>query len=81
VDLGTGASGAELPLNDRSALSASDLSEKLVAELKNAPRGMSQIDLSKATGCSYAAVIKWVKENPDTVKTTGEKRGKKVFLV
>ena len=41
---------------------------------------MSQIDLSKATGCSYAAVMKWVKENPDQVKTTGEKRGKKVFL-
>jgi arsenate reductase-like glutaredoxin family protein len=81
VDLGAEASGTELPKHDRTALSASDLSEKLVAELKNAPRGMSQIDLSKATGCSYAAVIKWVKENPDTVKTTGEKRGKKVFLV
>lgn len=80
VDLGSGASGAEAPLHERSTMSVSDLSEKLVAELKNAPRGMSQIDLSKATGCSYAAVIKWVKENPDKVKTTGEKRGKKVFL-
>ena len=81
VDLGSGASGAEASLHERSTVSASDLSEKLVAELKNAPQGMSQIDLSKATGCSYSAVMKWVKENPDTVKTTGEKRGKKVFLV
>ena len=81
VDLGSGASGVEGPLHERSTLSASDLSEKLVAELKNAPQGMSQIDLSKATGCSYSAVMKWVKENPDTVKTTGEKRGKKVFMV
>lgn len=81
VDLGSGASGAEAPLRERSAISASDLSEKLIAELKNAPLGMSQIDLSKATGCSYSAVMKWVKENPDKVKTAGEKRGKKVFLV
>lgn len=86
VDLGAGGGGAagsgvESPLQDRPASPAPAMSEKLITELKKSPRGMSQKDLSKATGCSYSAVMKWVKENPDQVKTTGEKRGKKVFLV
>lgn len=79
--IGAGASGAESAHQERSAPAASGISEKLLAELHKNPRGMSQIDLSKATGCSYPAVMKWVKEHPDQVKTTGEKRGKKVFLV
>lgn len=81
VDLGSGAGAAEGTMPERSAMLASELAEKLVSQLKKAPLGMSQIDLSKATGCSYSAVMKWVKDNPDKVKTAGEKRGKKVFLV
>lgn len=81
VDLGGAGSGVAASGSDRPAVDASGVTEKLIAELKKAPRGMSQIDLSKSTGVSYPAVMKWVKENPDKVKTTGEKRGKKVFLV
>lgn len=81
VDLGGPGSGAGAPVSDRPAVDASGIAEKLIAELKKAPQGMSQLDLSKSTGVSYPAVMKWVKENPDQVKTTGEKRGKKVFLL
>jgi hypothetical protein len=81
VDLGVACTGGADPVSDHPVLEASEMGEKLMSELRRAPRGMSQIDLSKATGRAYSAVMKWVKENPDKVKTTGEKRGKKVFLV
>jgi DNA-binding Lrp family transcriptional regulator len=62
-------------------MSGADIDAKILEVLRNAPHGLSQIAISEATGVSYASVVKWLKENGAKVRTEGERKGKRVFLV
>ena len=64
----------------RTRMSGAEIEAKIREALKNAPQGISQIDISNSTGVSYASVVKWMKDNAAKVRTEGEKKGKKVFL-
>jgi hypothetical protein len=65
----------------RTRMSGAYIDAKIVDVLKNAPQGLSQIGISEATGVSYASVVKWLKENGAKVRTEGERKGKRVFLI
>jgi len=65
----------------RTRMSGHEIDAKILEALKNAPQGISQIDISKSTGVSYASVVNWLKENAGKVRSEGERKGKKVFLV
>jgi hypothetical protein len=75
--------GLEAPAKKerRTRMSGADIDGKILEVLKNAPQGLSQIAISEATGVSYASVVKWLKENAAKVRTEGERKGKRVFLV
>ena len=64
----------------RTRMSGADIDAKILDALKNAPQGISQIQISKSTGVSYPSVVNWLKENAVKVRTEGERKGKKVFL-
>lgn len=77
IDVGLG----DFPKEDRrTRMSDSELDTKILEALRNAPQGLSQIAISEATGASYGAVVKWLKDHPDQVRAEGERRGRKVFL-
>ncbi len=65
----------------RTRMSGADIEAKILEALKNAPQGLSQIGLSQATGVSYPSVVNWLKENGAKVRTEGERKGKRVFLI
>ena len=65
----------------RTRMSGSDIDAKIQEALKTAPQGLSQIGISEAAGVSYGAVVKWLKENAAKVRTEGERKGKRVFLL
>lgn len=65
----------------RTRMSGADIDAKILEALKNAPQGISQIQISNSTGVSYASVVNWLKENAAKVRTEGERKGKKVFSV
>jgi hypothetical protein len=65
----------------RTRMSGADIDAKILDALKNAPQGISQIEISKITGVNYASVLKWLKENAAKVRSEGERKGKRVFLV
>lgn len=75
--------GLEAPAKKerRSRMSGADIDAKILEVLKNAPQGLSQIAISEATGVSYPSVVKWLKENGAKVRTEGERKAKRVFLV
>ncbi len=60
-------------------MSSEAIEARILEVLKNAPEGMNQIGISQASGVSYASVVKWIKENPDKIKTESERKAKKVF--
>jgi len=62
-------------------MSGQEIDAKILEALKNAPQGISQIDISNSTGVTYASVVNWLKENAAKVRTEGERKGKRVFLV
>ncbi len=65
----------------RSRMGGEEIDAKILEALKNAPEGLSQIAISQASGVSYASVVKWIKENPDKIKTEGERKAKKIFVL
>ena len=65
----------------RPRMSGQEFTAKMLEALKNAPQGISQIGVSEAAGVSYASVVNWLKENAAKVRSEGERKGKKVFLV
>ena len=76
LDLGT---GTKVARGRRTRMSGEAIEARILEALKNAPEGLSQIAISQASGVSYASVVKWIKENPDKIKTEGERKAKKVF--
>ena len=75
--------GLEAPAKKerRTRMSGADIDAKILEVLKNAPQGLSQIAISEVTGVSYASVVNWLKENGAKVRTEGERKGKRVFLI
>jgi hypothetical protein len=75
--------GLEAPAKKerRTRMSGADIDAKILEVLKNAPQGLSQIAISDTTGVSYASVVNWLKENGSKVRTEGERKGKRVFLM
>lgn len=65
----------------RSRMSGQEFTTKMLEALKNAPQGISQIQISNSTGVSYASVVNWIKNNAAKVRTEGERKAKRVFLV
>lgn len=65
----------------RSRMSGEEIDTKILEALKNAPQGLSQIAMSEATGVSYGSVVNWLIKNASKVRTEGERKGKRVFLV
>ena len=61
-------------------MSGQEFTTKILEALKNAPQGISQIQISKSTGISYASVVNWIKDNAAKVKTEDERKGKRVSL-
>ncbi|MCX6871712.1 MAG: hypothetical protein NTY84_14010 [Verrucomicrobia bacterium] len=53
---------------------------KITEVLKASPQGLSQIDIAKQTGVSYASVINFLKDNQDSIRTEGDRKSKLVFL-
>jgi hypothetical protein len=37
--------------------------------------------MSEVTGVNYGSVLNWLKENPSKVRTEGERKAKRMFLV
>ena len=52
-------------------MSGQEFTAKMLEALKNAPQGISQIQISKSTGISYASVVNWIKDNAAKVRTEG----------
>jgi hypothetical protein len=65
----------------RSRMSGEEIDAKILEALKNAPQGLSQIEMSEVTGVNYGSVLNWLKENPSKVRTEGERKAKRMFLV
>ncbi len=53
---------------------------KITEVLKATPQGISQIEIAKQTGVSYASVINFLKDNQETIRTEGDRKSKLVFL-
>jgi hypothetical protein len=64
----------------RTRMSGAEIDAKILEALKNAPQGISQIQISKSTGISYPSVVNWIKDNAAKVRTEGERKGKRVSL-
>ncbi len=60
-------------------MSGEKIDAKIQEALKNAPFGISQIEISKSTGFRYASVMNWLKENAAKVRPKGERKGKGIF--
>ena len=64
----------------RPRMSADDISSKILAHLQQNRGGVSQREISTATGVSYPAVIKFLKANAVKFRTEGSRRSSRVFL-
>ncbi len=80
--LGFSTAGASSPARaERKTRMGGDVIRAKITEvLKASPHGLSQIDIKKQTGVSYASVINFLKDNQDTIRTEGDRKSKLVFL-
>jgi hypothetical protein len=80
--LGIASVGVSAPARaeKRTRMNGEVIRTKITEVLKANPQGVSQIEISKQTGVSYASVINFLKDNQDSVRTTGDRKSKLVFL-
>ena len=80
--LGITAAGASAPARaeKRTRMSGDVIRTKILEVLKANAQGISQIKIAEQTGVSYASVINFLKDNPDTIRTQGDRKSKLVFL-
>lgn len=64
----------------RPRMSADEISSKILNHLQQNRGGVSQREISSATGVSYPAVIKFLKANASKIRTEGSRRSSRVFL-
>lgn len=73
-------SGAASGGTRRTRLSADEISSKILGHLQQNPNGVSQREISSATGVSYPTVIKFLKANASKFRSEGSRRSSRVFL-
>ena len=80
--LGISMAGSSSPARAerRTRMGGDVIRAKITEVLKASPQGLSQIDIAKQTGVSYASVINFLKDNQDTIRTEGDRKSKLVFL-
>jgi len=64
----------------RTRMSGEVIRAKITEVLKANAQGISQIEIAKQTGVSYASVINFLKDNQDIIRTEGDRKSKLVFL-
>ena len=64
----------------RKRTSSEDVRGGILKALSTAPQGLSQKEVSLATGLNYNTVVLFLKKNPKDFKTTGQKKSKRYFL-
>lgn len=64
-----------------SGSSSTAIDAKIMKVLKAAPQGLLQREICEATGVSYVSVLNWLQENRSKIKTEGERKARKVFLL
>ena len=80
--LGISMAGSSSPARAerRTRMGGDVIRAKITEVLKASPQGLSQIDIAKQTGVSYASVINFLKDNQDSIRTEGDRKSKLVFL-
>ncbi len=80
--LGISMAGSSSPARAerRTRMGSDVIRAKITEVLKASPQGLSQIDIAKQTGVSYASVINFLKDNQDSIRTEGDRKSKLVFL-
>ncbi len=80
--LGIASVGAPAPVRTekRTRMSGDVIRAKITEVLKANSQGVSQIEIAKRTGVSYASVINFLKDNQDLIRTQGDRKSKLVFL-
>ena len=80
--LGISTAGSSSPARAerRTRMGGDVIRAKITEVLKASPQGLSQIDIAKQTGVSYASVINFLKDNQDSIRTEGDRKSKLVFL-
>ena len=80
--LGISMAGSSSPARAerRTRMGGDVIRAKITEVLKASPHGLSQIDIAKQTGVSYASVINFLKDNQDSIRTEGDRKSKLVFL-
>lgn len=80
--LGITTAGVSAPARaeKRTRMSGEVIRAKITEVLKAAPQGISQIEIAKQTGVSYASVINFLKDNQNLIRTQGDRKSKLVFL-
>ena len=80
--LGISMAGSSSPARAerRTRMGGDVIRAKITEVLKASPKGLSQIDIAKQTGVSYASVINFLKDNQDSIRTEGDRKSKLVFL-
>jgi hypothetical protein len=61
-------------------MSGAEIEAKILEALKNAPNGITQIQINRITGVDYASFVSLLKENAAKVTSKGERKGMKVFI-
>lgn len=64
----------------RTRMSGDVIRTKITEVLRANPQGISQIEIAKQTGVSYASVINFLKDNGNLIRTQGDRKSKLVFL-
>jgi len=67
-------------LERRKRTSSEDVKGGILKALAASPQGLSQKEISEATGLNYNTVVLFLKNNPKDFKTTGKLRSKRYFL-
>lgn len=80
--LGITTAGVSAPARaeKRTRMSGEVIRAKITEVLKAAPQGISQIEIAKQSGVSYASVINFLKDNQNLIRTQGDRKSKLVFL-
>ena len=80
--LGISMAGSSSPARAerRTRMGGDVIRAKITEVLKASPQDLSQIDIAKQTGVSYASVINFLKDNQDSIRTEGDRKSKLVFL-
>ena len=80
--LGISTTGVSSPARTerRTRMGGDVIRAKITEVLKATPQGISQIEIAKQTGVSYASVINFLKDNQDIIRTEGDRKSKLVFL-